>query len=201
MAAEKAKDTKAKDTKAKDTKAKDPKAKKDTDLEDDDAAAEETADQAPSPSGKRLPGKKLVLMIGLPVALLIGGGVGAWQFGLLDKLTGGHETTTKSADPRNLVFYDLPEMLVNLNSTGRQTNYLKLKVALELEDQSAIKQVESAMPRIVDSFQVYLRELRPDELTGSAGMYRLKEELMFRLNTAVYPTKVSDVLFKEMLVQ
>ena len=197
MAAEKAKDTKAKESKdPKATKAKGP------DADDDaDEGVEATAETESKP-GKRFPGKKLVLMIGLPVALLIGGGIGAWQFGLMDKLFGGgHEASGESGAHKTMVFYDLPEMLVNLNSTGRQTNYLKLKVALELEDQSAIKLVESAMPRIIDSFQVYLRELRADELTGSAGMYRLKEELMFRLNTAVYPTKVSDVLFKEMLVQ
>lgn len=186
MAAEKAK----KNEKPKDEKK----------LADDvDGEEAESAEGAPPPT-KRMPGKKLVLMIGLPVALLIGGGVGAWQFGLIDSLIGPGEHQ-EAAAPEEAVFYDLPEMLVNLNSTGRQTSYLKLKVALELQNGEAIKTVEGALPRIIDSFQVYLRELRAEELTGSGGMYRLKEELLFRLNTAVYPTKVTDVLFKEMLVQ
>jgi flagellar FliL protein len=57
------------------------------------------------------------------------------------------------------------------------------------------------MPRIIDNFQVYLRELRLDDLRGSAGIYRLREELLMRVNTAAQPVHVKDVLFREMLVQ
>ena len=100
-----------------------------------------------------------------------------------------------------LVFYDLPDMIVNLNSSGRQSRYLKIKVALEFGDPRVVDQIETVMPRIVDHFQVYLRELREDDLRGSAGLYRLKEELMIRVNQALRPAKIRDVLFKEMLVQ
>jgi flagellar FliL protein len=57
------------------------------------------------------------------------------------------------------------------------------------------------MPRIIDSAQVFLRELRLDDLQGSAGMLRLREELMRRINAAVSPVEVRDVLFKEIIVQ
>ncbi len=57
------------------------------------------------------------------------------------------------------------------------------------------------MPRIIDNFQVYLRELRVEDLKGSAGMYRLREEMLIRVSAAVAPAKINDVLFKEMLVQ
>ena len=50
-------------------------------------------------------------------------------------------------------------------------------------------------------FQTYLRELRPSDLNGSAGMFRLKEELTKRVNYAVSPNQVSAVLFKEIVVQ
>ena len=107
-----------------------------------------------------------------------------------------------------MVFFDLPEMLVNLNSSGRQTNYLKLTVSLEIDDPLAVERLEKLverleklLPRIVDNFQVYLRELRVEDLSGSAGVYRLKEELLARVNAAVEPINVTDVLFKEMLVQ
>lgn len=100
-----------------------------------------------------------------------------------------------------LVFYDLPDMIVNLNSTSRQSRYLKIKVALEFGDPKVVDQIETVMPRIIDHFQVYLRELREDDLRGSAGLYRLKEELMIRVNQALRPAKIRDVLFKEMLVQ
>ena len=104
-------------------------------------------------------------------------------------------------EQKNMVFYDLPEILVNLNTTGRKSSYLKIKVALEVNDPQAVPLLDARMPRIIDNFQVYLRELRIDDLQGSEGMFRIKEELLSRVNTAVKPVKVADVLFKEMLVQ
>ena len=92
-------------------------------------------------------------------------------------------------------------MLVNLNGNGRRANYLKLIVSLELSDDENIKELEDAMPRIIDNFQVYLRELRVEDLHGTAGMQRLREELLLRVNAATKSGQVRDVLFKEMLVQ
>jgi flagellar FliL protein len=99
------------------------------------------------------------------------------------------------------VFVDLPEMITNLNAGPRRTGFLKLHAKLELaraEDQSA---VTAAMPRLIDLFQTYLRELRPEELRGAAGTYRLREELIARAGLAAAPAQIVDVLFTEMLVQ
>jgi len=95
----------------------------------------------------------------------------------------------------------MPEMLVNLNTAGRRTSFLKISVSLELENATDIPRIEAVMPRIVDNFQIYLRELRVEDLRGSAGLYRLREELLSRVNNAAQPARVNDVLFKEMLVQ
>jgi flagellar FliL protein len=161
-----------------------------------DAAA---ADSAPKPSG-RMPGKKLVLFIALPVlAGLLGAGGAAWHFRLLDSLMG--KKPAAHSGPRATLFFDLPDMLVNLNTKGKNASYLKLRVALEVDDPSTIARLEKLMPRVVDNFQVYLRELRGEDLIGSAGLYRLKEELLVRVNLAVQPARVNDVLFREMLVQ
>ena len=92
-------------------------------------------------------------------------------------------------------------MLVNLNSSGRRPNFLKMKVSLELTNEKDIIRVREFSPRIIDKFHVYLRELRVEDLKGSAGMYRLREELLARVNTAVRPTIVKDLLFRDMLVQ
>ena len=99
------------------------------------------------------------------------------------------------------VFYDLPEMLVNLNAGGRKVSYLKIVVSLELNDGPDLDRVNEVLPRIIDNFQVYLRELRVEDLTGSAGLQRLREELLLRVNAAAHPAVVKNVLFKEMLVQ
>lgn len=111
------------------------------------------------------------------------------------------EKGEKAGVPGAAVFYDLPEMLVNINTAGRTRNFLKMRVSLELANETDINRVENVLPRIVDNFQVYLRELRLEDLQGAAGMYRLREELLNRVNAAVRPAQVKDVLFKEMIVQ
>src|SRR3546814_8693768 len=93
------------------------------------------------------------------------------------------------------------EMLVSLNGRGRKPSFLKLRVSLELEKATDQARIQAVMPRIIDNFQVFLRELRIEELQGSQGLYRVKEELLARVHAAAYPTKVKDVLFKELLVQ
>ena len=171
------------------------------DKEAPDAAAADgaAADGAAKESG-RMPGKKLILLVVLPVVVgLLGAGGAAWHFRLLDSLTGIKPAV--HAGPKATLFFDLPEMLVNLNTKGKNASYLKLKVALEVDDPLTIGRLEKLLPRVVDNFQVYLRELRGEDLMGSAGLYRLKEELLVRVNLALQPSKVTDVLFREMLVQ
>lgn len=157
-----------------------------------------------APARKRRSGKKLVLFVVLPAILLLaGGGVGAWFFLSGGEAAHGEEAQAdpKKAAAAKAVFYELPEMLVNLNSGGKQTNYLRIRIALELESAETAAKIEAVLPRVVDHFQVYLRELRIEDLNGSAGMVRLKEELLTRVNAAAQGAKVNDVLFKEMLIQ
>ncbi|MBO6784838.1 MAG: flagellar basal body-associated FliL family protein [Alphaproteobacteria bacterium] len=154
--------------------------------------------------GKRKSKKKLIL-IALPVLLLAVGG-GLFATGMLDPLLGKEKNPEDAAEEvaetkEPAVYYELPQMLVNLNSPGRRSNFLKIIVSLELAEAKDVETLEAAMPRIIDNFQVYLRELRVEDLRGSAGIYRLREELLFRVNSAVRPARVTDVLFKEMLVQ
>lgn len=99
------------------------------------------------------------------------------------------------------LFYDLPEFIVNVNTGQRRTGLLKIRVSLELAKPDDTRQLEAVLPRVIDNFQTYLRELRVEDLKGSAGMYRLREELLIRVNLAIAPARINDVLFKEMLIQ
>ncbi len=107
---------------------------------------------------------------------------------------------TKQA-PIKAVYFDLPEMTVNLSASADRPQYLRVKVTLEMADDKVQDAVKKAMPRVVDAFQVHLRELRAIDLEGSAGLYRLREELMRRINVAIAPAKIRAVLFKEVVVQ
>ncbi len=171
----------------------------------DEAPAGEGEAEAASPKAKRkLSGKKIVLFFVVPLLLLLMTGAGIYFSGLADPFLGGDEEDKELLAKEPVgpsAYYDLPEMLVNLNSTGRKKSYLKISVSLEMASQKDIEQLELILPRIIDNFQVYLRELRIEDLRGSAGLQRLREELLLRVITAARPAVVRDVLFREMLIQ
>ncbi len=169
--------------------------------EDEDLEDGEEDDESSQGSGK-----KLIIIIAVVFLLAVGGIAAAYFTGLIqpiiDMMMGEEEVQEEEErDKADAVFFPLEEMIVNLNTGGRKSTFLKIRVSLELEDAGDISRIETVMPRILDNFQVYLRELRIEDLKGSAGMYRLREELLTRVNAATAPAKVHDVLFKEMLVQ
>jgi flagellar FliL protein len=170
-------------------------------LEEDSETPQEEAEGSAEarPGGRR----RLFIFIAAVLALLAGTGGVLYYTGIIGKLFGGHAAEAKTEEPpaKPSVFFDLPDLLVNLNSNGRKASFLKISVSLELEDQGDVARLQAVMPRIIDNFQVYLRELRVEDLQGSGGIYRLREELLARVNAAAAPVKITDVLFKEMLVQ
>ena len=175
----------------------------DTDV-DVEAEAGELALEGEEPRKKRFSGKFLTLFVFLPLLVLGGGGGGLYFSGLAESLIAQAKDMagiTDEPEAHVAVFYELPELLVNLNGGGKKGSFLRLKVALELESKDAVERLEQVLPRVIDNFQVYLRELRIEDLKGSAGLFRLKEELLVRVNAAVKPLHVRDVLFKEMIVQ
>jgi flagellar FliL protein len=174
------------------------------------AKADATAEgEAPAAKGG---GKKKLLLILLPVLLLVGGGAGLWFTGILPRLLGmgapppaaeGEAAAAQAAPPPRSppAFVDLPEMVANLNTPGRRTSFVRLRAKVEISRAEDAALVQAAMPRLQDLFQTYLREVRPEELRGSAGTHRLREELIARANLAAAPARITDVLFVEMLVQ
>jgi flagellar FliL protein len=163
------------------------------------AEGEGAVEAAAPPSGK----KKIIMFAGIGVAFLLVASAGLYFTGMLDRFIGHNkEAAADAPPPKPMVFFDLPDFLVNLNSSGnKKSNFLKLSVSLQLENQEDTARVAAMMPRVIDNFQIYLRELRIEDLRGSDGIYRLREELLVRVNAAVSPVKVNEVLFKEMLVQ
>jgi flagellar protein FliL len=166
-----------------------------------DRAFEDVVEPAAAESPKKKLPLKLLLMVGGPVAALGLLLLGLWLLGIGPFAAAAPEPPPPVETAKASVFFDLPELLVNLNAEGRKTSFLKLAVALELESEAEIEKVEAVLPRVIDNFQVYLRELRAADIKGSAGMYRLREELLARVAVAAAPAKIKDVLFREVLVQ
>jgi len=158
---------------------------------------EESAEgEGAKPAAKKLP-LKLIIIGATALLVLGGGGTGAYLF--FGKKA---PPVSQAAVAKPPVFLDLPDTLVNLaNANAERAQYLKVKIVLELSDQTMVAQVQPVLPRVMDAFQTYLRELRPTDLDGSAGLYRLKEELTRRVNASIAPSRVNAVLFKEIVVQ
>jgi flagellar FliL protein len=153
---------------------------------------------APKKSNK----KKLIALV---VALVIIGG-GATGFIITKKKKEAHEQEMQQAAEASkkgpeMIFHDMDEMIINLNTEGKSVSFMKLKITLEVEGKENLDAIQKMMPKINDVFQMYLRELRPSDMQGSVGLYRLKEELLLRVNKIIYPSQVNDLLFKEVLVQ
>lgn len=141
--------------------------------------------------------KKLLIII-LAVLLLGGAGAGVFLSGVLD---GKKKDELAEDDLNKTIYYDLEEFLVNLNNPGNKVSFLKTIITLELPNKKSLNEVQSQLPRIRDTFQVYLRELRNSDLQGSAGLQRLRTELLLRINSILEEGYVNNVLFKEIIVQ
>lgn len=143
--------------------------------------------------------RKKLIMVALAGLLVLGGGGGAYVF-LAKK---PKPDQAEAAKPKPVAFVEVREMTVNLAAEPNQERprFLKLKVALEVKEPKVIPEIQPLMTRIEDSFQTFVRELRASELDGSAGLYRLREELLRRVNIAVHPARVDAVLFKEVVIQ
>ena len=169
-----------------------------------DAEAEKPegeGEEAAKATGKfkfKFPSMKVMIIAAAGLLVVVGGGAAGYIFFFKSS---AHEAEAKT-EVKPATFVDLPDVLVNLANAGTdRTQYLKVKIVLELPDAKLVEQIQPLMPRVMDAFQTYLRELRPTDLDGSAGLYRLKEELTRRVNAAVAPNRITAVLFKEIVVQ
>jgi flagellar FliL protein len=161
--------------------------------DNEQAVGADGADAAPSKKGRL---KLIIAVAGF--AAILGAGAG-WFF-----LMRGHgeEKHAEALPPKPPSFIEVPDMMVNLvGAPGERVQYLRVKIVLEIKEEKQVEAIKPNLPRVTDLFQTYLRELRPSDINGSAGLFRLKEELTKRVNNAVAPQQVSAVLFKEIVVQ
>jgi flagellar protein FliL len=162
--------------------------------DNEQAEGADGADAAPTKKGK------LKLIIAVAGFVVILGAGAAWFF--LMRGHGGEKHAEAAPPPKPPSFVEVPDMMVNLvGAPGERVQYLRVKVVLEIKEAKEAEAIKPNLPRVTDLFQTYLRELRPSDINGSAGLFRLKEELTKRVNNAVAPQQVSAVLFKEIVVQ
>lgn len=189
--------------------------------------AEGAEGEAPA---RKKPPLKLLIIAGVAAVLVLGGGGGAAFFLLKPKPTaeaadghaaeksgkkpkkpkaeghgGGTDKPVEGAGvvkegPDGVIFYTLPDIVVNMQTADGRPTFLKLKLTFELADEELVEVLNPNLPRLQDMFQTFLRELRPEDLSGSQGSYQLRVELLRRVNLVVAPNKVKAVLIEEMLI-
>jgi flagellar FliL protein len=187
-----------------------------------EASDEDAADgeESEGPAPKKKLSMKLMLIAGAGALVVLGGGGGAAYIFLKPKPDAAHADKAhkskkgkdekgdkKSASgaqvregPDGVLFYTLPDVVVNMQTADGRPTFLKLKLTLELPDQEAADALDPNMPRLQDMFQTFLRELRPEDLSGSQGSYQLRMEILRRVNMVIAPSKANAVLIEEMLI-
>lgn len=185
-------------------------------VEEKDGAAAEGEDGAEGEEGEGTPKKrskkKLIILIVILLVVGLGGAAAAiLMTGEKAPAEGeaGAEATDAhggehAGDPKKVgdgIYVDLPEMLVNLNADARRSTFLKLTVSVEVATREDATRMDVLAPKVIDTFQLYLRNLRVEDLQGSAGTFRMREELLRRINAVAKPVTVKNILIKEMLVQ
>lgn len=174
-------------------------------------------------AAKKKPPLKLLIIAAAALVVLGGGGAGAYFFLLKPKPAVEGEAKAKAEKPKKeekkaeagkedpnapvmregpdgVVFYTLPNMVVNMQTADGRPTFLKLKLTLELHDAEVADELTPNMPRMQDMFQTFLRELRPEDLSGSQGSYQLRMELLRRVSLLSGQDKVNAVLIEEMLI-
>ncbi len=150
------------------------------------------SDDDASDEGRRVPLKALSIFL----ALALGSASLAltfWHF--------GNSRPTASHVGGELAVFELAPMTLNLRSDVDRQSYLRVVIALECRDKATCDALAPYAPRLIDAFQIFLRELRPEELTGTASLFHIKGELLKRVNALAAPLRVEQVLFNEFLVQ
>jgi flagellar FliL protein len=203
------------------------KEKKPKDAKEAEAPEGAEGVEGEAPAKKKLPLKMLIIGGVAAVLVLGGGGTAAFVFlkpkpdAAAEK--GGEHAKDKKKDkkkdekkkegkegekgaavvregPDGIVFYTLPDVVVNMQTADGRPTFLKLKLTLELPDESMVEELDPNMPRLQDMFQTFLRELRPEDLSGSQGSYQLRMEILRRVNLVISPGKANAVLIEEMLI-
>ncbi|MGN6374407.1 MAG: flagellar basal body-associated FliL family protein [Sphingomonas sp.] len=168
-------------------------------MSDETLEPAEDGDAAPAPEPKGRKKKKLLILAGGGALLLAGAGGGAYA------LFGGHgdkaatHPAGETADPAS--FVDVPPMMVNLRSNDGTARFLKVHFVLVPGPRIKPDELKNDLPMLLDSYQPFLRELRPEDLDGSAAVYRIKEQLLVLANQTLGPDRVQDVLIQDLIQQ
>jgi len=173
------------------------------------ATEPEAEEGSKNPTSKRKPLYKRIVLLIIIGSSIVAVGVGLFftknmWIHFLVKSSEAEKSSKKEIHSSKALYFELANIVVNLRQTQKNKKpvYFKLSVMIEVETQNELDALAAIKPKIVDQFQVYLRELTVEDLSASeGGLQRLREELLIRINGITKPLVVKDMLFKDVLIQ
>jgi flagellar FliL protein len=170
-----------------------------------EAAETDLPDAAALPPEEKA-GRRWLAILAAAVLFLTGSVGGAFVTGLLDPLIGAlgeaREAAEEAAAPSGPpVYFEMPEMMVDLKPGRRRREFIKVAVVIELAEEEDKLRLQEFQPRILDSFQSYLRDQARADLVGKAGAERVRLEFLTVVNDHMAPARARNVLFNKILLQ
>lgn len=150
--------------------------------------------------------KTLVIII-VSVVLLFMGMVGAGFFILWNKIEQIPQTPQETGEipleeEENAIgpLYTLDTMIVNLaDHSGKR--YLRVTMALELNDAEAETAIENRLPQIRDAILMILPTKNYGNISTTEGKIALRNEIMEKINGMLTKGQVTNIYFTEFVVQ
>ncbi len=185
---------------------------------------EESREEGGAPGKKK--GKLIMIIIPLVVVLLGGGGFFAYKT-FLSPASAGEEDEAASKGEHHKVkkhsghnkhakeggqdddgegggegpaFFSLTPFVVNLQD-NIGTRYLKLTLKFELEYPEAESLIKGQLPKIRDALIILLSSKNYAEIGSVEGKYRLRDEIVKRVNRFLEDEPVRGVYFTDFVIQ
>lgn len=161
------------------------------------------AEEAESDDQKLTKKSKKPLIIGLVLALALGGaGFFAVYSGMI---LGPNESTAHGGDAEpdleplpDLVFIPLDPLVINLGR-GSANRHLRFRAELEVEPR-AKSEVISLLPRITDVLNGYLRAVKVADLEEPLALIKLRGQMLRRIQIVTGEGRVHDLLVMEFVL-
>ena len=146
---------------------------------------------------------KIIAIGVLALGLILGGGgtVGVlYYLGLVGgkEDSSGRQVAVVSLGSPELI--DFPEMNVDLKVSTCRSPYVRFRMTIEATG-NARSLVTAMQPQIADAIQQHLRSQERQQLVGTEGADRLRNEARDTINRLIAPERINSVIFKKFVLQ
>lgn len=151
---------------------------------------------------RRKPSRRTIIIAAAAAVLLAaGGGYAFMSGGEAEEAEAAPEEGADAKTAAGVSYVEAPEMMVNLRGADGATRFLKLRFMIVPASPAKSEAIRTKLPLLIDAYQPFLRELRPEDLAGSAAIFRIKEEMMARAVTQLGAGVVKDILIQDIVQQ